>query len=301
MAAIALPRPLTPVTLIRRVNRFAVEVRAVGTHRRLYLHLPNSGRMSELLRTGVRGMAHLAPRPGGRTRGTLVIVRHRGRWVGVDARVPNRLFEAGLRMGTLVPFDGYRVWRREVRFRGGRVDFTLEGAEGTCLVETKSCNRVEDGVALFPDAPTTRGARHLVALSRAAREGRRAAVVWFVQRDDTHVLRADETADPVFAAAARDAAAAGVELYAYACRVTPGRVAVLRPIPVETGKEVQGEPRPAVRGGRRRTVPRPATGTAETATVVPQDREAVVPGLAVAVKRSMTAARVRRAARPARP
>ncbi|MDQ7844444.1 MAG: DNA/RNA nuclease SfsA [Armatimonadota bacterium] len=228
---VPLPRPLVAVRIIRRVNRFAVLARR--RDRRLYLYLPNSGRMTELLRPGTRGMALLTHRPG-RTAGTLLLVRHGGRWVGMDARWPNRLFEAALRRRALAAFRAYAVWRREVPFGGGRIDFVLRSRRGRCLVETKSCNRVDGGVALFPDAPTRRGARHLEALARAAARGRRAAVVWFVLRDDARLLRPFVEADPAFARAARRAAARGVMLAAYTCRITPRRVVVLRRIAVRT-------------------------------------------------------------------
>ncbi len=218
------------MTVIVRRNRFAVDVRR--GRRRLRLHLPNPGRMEELLVPGARGLAVLAPTRGRRTAGTLLLVRHRGRWVGMDARLPNRLFEEALRQGALAPFRGYLRWRREVALRGSRIDFVLEGPAGRCLVETKSCNRVDHGVALFPDAPTARGAAHLRLLARAASGGRRAAVVWFVQRDDARTLRPFAEVDPQFAQAVAQAARAGVELYAYRCRVTPQAVTVGRAIPV---------------------------------------------------------------------
>mgnify|MGYP003859577317 CR=1 FL=1 len=219
------------MVVVRRVNRFAVAARCRGCL--LYLHLPNSGRMGELLRPGARGMAYLHAKRSGRTDGVLLLVRHRGRWVGLDARMPNRLFAAALDAGTLRPFCGYARPRPEVRFPGGRIDYVLEGRTVPCLVETKSCNRVDGSVALFPDAPSARGARHLRTLAAAVRRGWRAAVVWFVQRDDATVLRPFAAADPVFAAEAQRAAARGVEFYAYTCRVTLREMALRRQIPVD--------------------------------------------------------------------
>lgn len=247
--SLPLPSPLARVTLVGRRNRFAVEVRA--GRRLVVLHLPNSGRMQELLVKGAAGLAVLSSGRRGRTRGTLVLVRHRGRWVGVDARLPNRLFEEALRTGALPSFRGYRRWQREVPVSGCRIDFALDGPAGRCLVETKSCNRVDDGVALFPDAPTARGAAHLRLLARAARAGRRAAVVWFVQRDDARTLRPFAEADPQFAQAAADAARAGVEFHAYACRVGPRAVTVTRAIPVV----VDADPTPGPRWRARRRRP----------------------------------------------
>ncbi|HEY8394650.1 MAG TPA: DNA/RNA nuclease SfsA [Thermaerobacter sp.] len=252
LATVPLPGPLAPVRLRRRLNRFAVEVEAAwpgaAAGRPLVLHLPNSGRMEELLQAGTEGRARLIPQPGRRTAGELLLVRYAGRWVSVDARMPNRLFAACLEAASLPPFAGYQRWQSEVRWGAGRIDFLLrrgvspeashpdpagDGRPDLCLVETKSCNLVEDGVALFPDAPTLRGARHLEELRQAVTEGHRAAVVWFVQRDDASVLRPHRRADPAFARALAEAVAAGVEAYAYRCLVTPAAIDVLEPIPVE--------------------------------------------------------------------
>lgn len=230
---VPLPSPLTPVWIRQRRNRFTVEAQLADDGQWVMLHLPNSGRMQELLTPGTRGLAFLEHLPQRRTSGTLYLVRYQGRWVSVDARMPNRLFARCLEEEGLPPFRGYPSWRAEVRWGQCRVDFLLEApGRPPCLVETKSCNLVEDGLALFPDAPTTRGTRHLLELAAAVQEGYRAAVVWFVQRDDAAALAPHRTADPDFAHALAHARSAGVEAYAYRCRVDPGGVRVLGPIPV---------------------------------------------------------------------
>ncbi|MDR7485426.1 MAG: DNA/RNA nuclease SfsA [Armatimonadota bacterium] len=229
---VLLPQPLHPAVFERRANRFAARLRLKDS-RRIYAHLPNSGRMTDLLVPGARCLIHVVPASGRRTHGTMCLVRHGGRWVGLDARLPNVVFEAMLQAGGSPPFTRVRSWRREIRVDGARIDFALATADGTWLVETKSCNRVEGGVALFPDGPTARGTRHLEALTRAARRGIRTAVVWFVQRADARRLQPDADSDPAFTAAAAAAARAGVRFYAYLCRPTPKRVTVHRLIPVD--------------------------------------------------------------------
>ncbi len=215
------------------MNRFAAEVEVRGHTR--YVYLPNSGRMTELLGRGVRVWVH--PGRKGKTWGTLLLVRHNRRWVGLDSHLPNRLWELALQRGGLPPVVGITGWEREVWVEGERVDFRVRTADGVWLVETKSCNRVVGGVALFPDAPTSRGARHLRLLARFAATGGRAAVVWFVQRDDAHRLRLDAQADPELTTAAAEAVQAGVVFCAYRCRVDPHAVAVDDLIPVEVPGE----------------------------------------------------------------
>ncbi|MCS7173961.1 MAG: DNA/RNA nuclease SfsA [Armatimonadetes bacterium] len=214
---------------MRRLNRFAAEVEVRGDVRTV--HLPNSGRMEELLVRGAAVRVH--PTGSRRTWGTLLLVRHHRRWVGLDSHLPNRLWEEACRAGGLPPVVGVQIWEREVRLDGERVDFQVQTKWGIWLVETKSCNRVANGVALFPDAPTARGARHLRLLARLARRGTRAAVVWFVQRDDAVRLRLDPLADPDLATAGGQAVRAGVVLCAYRCRVDLRAVRVQDPIPVE--------------------------------------------------------------------
>lgn len=230
------PKELVPVRIVRRLNRFTIEVwpdHECEQDVPLRLHLPNSGRMQELLVPSAQGLAVFDGGGERKTAGTLLLVHYGGRWVSVDARMPNRLFEAGMKSGSYPPFSDYSRWRSEVSWGRGRIDFRLSvpGASDF-LVETKSCNLVEDGLALFPDAPTERGARHLTELAEAVEAGLRAAVVWFVQRDDALRLAAHRDADPAFAQALDAARAVGVETYAYRCRVDPSGVEVVGEIPV---------------------------------------------------------------------
>lgn len=233
---VAWPQPLTPVRVVRRLNRFVVEALPAGggCGTALRLHLPNSGRIQELLVPGAEGRARLWPGEDRRTAGERLLVRYAGHWVSVDARMPNRLFDACLEPGALPAFAGAMSWRREVRWGAGRIDFRVDmpGGSPPWLVETKSCNLVEDGVALFPDAPTERGARHLRDLAEAVAGGYRAAVVWFVQRHDAHRLEPHRRADPDFARALAEAVSAGVEAQAYRCLVTEAAIRVVDPIPV---------------------------------------------------------------------
>lgn len=103
---------------------------------------------------------------------------------------------------------------------------------GPVWVETKSVTLVEDGVALFPDAPTLRGQRHLGQLMEQARRGEGAAVVFVVQRPDAEAFAPNARADPAFAARLTEATAAGVRVCAYACAVSRGEIRVAQALPV---------------------------------------------------------------------
>lgn len=220
---------LVDALLVRRLNRFAARVEVAG--REALAHIPNSGRMRELLYPGSRVL--VAPRAGLRkTPFDLLMAGEGGRLVSVDARLPPRLLEEALRVGRLPGLENFDTLRREVRVGSSRLDLLCCGPEGPCLIETKSVTLVREGVALFPDAPTTRGTRHLEELQRAVESGHAAAVVFVIQRDDAECLRPFDEADPAFASALR-AISPAVRLLAYNCRVARGEVAIARRVPVE--------------------------------------------------------------------
>ena len=218
-------------SFVARDNRFRVTVEVGG--REVWAHLPNSGRLGELLVPGRRAILVERPAAGRKTGYDLNLIEHEGRWVSVDARLPNDLVEEALAAGQLEPLAGYASLRREVTFGRNRFDFLLESAgRPPCLVEVKSITLVIDGLGCFPDAVTARGRRQVNELAQAVRSGYRAAVVFCVQRDDATGMRPHDESDPEFARALRDAAAQGVEVYAYACRVEPGAVEIMRRLPV---------------------------------------------------------------------
>jgi len=223
---------LIPATFIKRDNRFRVTVRVKG--RLVWAHLPNSGRLRELLVPGRCVLLAAAQAPGRLTPYDLLMVDLDGTLVSIDARMPSRLLYEALRVGRLEEFAGYAEVRREVTYGQSRLDLVLEGGAdgGRCFIEAKSVTLVEDGVALFPDAPTQRGRRHLRELARARAEGHRAAVVFVVQRDDAISSSPHDEADPAFGQALREAAQAGVEVYAYKCRVSEREVTLDAPLPM---------------------------------------------------------------------
>jgi len=141
-------------------------------------------------------------------------------WVSLNTTMPNRLVDLALRSGELEEFAGWSYVRREVSFGSSRLDFLLENdAGGRLYVEAKSVTLVEDGVALFPDAVTARGARHLEELIRAVRAGHQAAVFFVLQRPDASRIVAARRIDPVFADTLVRAEQAGVRVLARRCAV----------------------------------------------------------------------------------
>ena len=226
-----LTQDLVDGRFVRRLNRFAALVEVAG--REVMVHVANSGRLKELLVPGYRMLLRPVSGDHRKCGYDLALVDVGSALVSADARLPNPLLAEAVAQGNLPEFLGYTSIRREVVFGESRLDFLLEGPDGCCYVETKSVTLVVDGVAWFPDAPTIRGVKHLNHLAQLVGLGHRAAVVFVIQREDARAFSPHDTADPEFGAALRRSVAAGVEAYAYRCRVTEGELTLADRVPVK--------------------------------------------------------------------
>jgi len=227
-----IPHPLLRGTFLVRENRFRARVRLAG--REVAAHVPNSGRLTELLAPGRHVLLADARAPHRVTDYDLSMVELPHTLVSIDARLPNDLVQEAFEDGALPQFAGLTSAQREVRHGESRLDFLLEadGDADQCLVEVKSVTLVQQGIARFPDAMTERGSRHLRELRRAHREGARAAVVFVIQRGDARAFGPHDESDPLFGEVLREVAAAGVEVYAHTCRVTSHEIDLQRQVPV---------------------------------------------------------------------
>jgi sugar fermentation stimulation protein A len=220
--------PLIPGRFVRRDNRFRATVAIAG--REAWAHVPNSGRLGELFTPGRPVWLSPAGDPARKTAYDLRLVDYQGTLVSVDARLPNHLLAEALAAGALPDLD-YPEIRPEVVYGDSRLDFRLTGPRGICWLETKSVTLVTEGLAQFPDAPTARGRKHLHELINIRHSGRRAVVIFVVQRPDATRFAPHRRADPLFAAALQEAAAAGVEIRAFNCHVSLESIALAAEIP----------------------------------------------------------------------
>jgi sugar fermentation stimulation protein A len=220
---------LHEATFVARPNRFVVDALLGGEVVRA--HLADRGRLRETLVPGARLL--LAERDGAAraTRFQAVAAYVGERLASIDTQLPNRLIAAALRAGALPMFAAYTHIRPEARVGSSRFDFQLSGPQGQCLLEVKSAGLIVDGCALFPDAPTDRGARHLRELADHAHQGTRTAVL-FVAQGTAAAIAMYRAIDPAFADELGRAAAAGVEVYGFSCPITPAGIALGEAVPV---------------------------------------------------------------------
>ncbi len=210
-----------------RPNRFIAHVELDGAVQ--VCHVKNTGRCRELLVPGRTVYLERSRNPARRTAYDLIAVDKDGRLINMDAQAPNRVFGEFAAGGGFLP--GLTVIRPEYAWEDSRFDFYLEDRDGPILVEVKGVTLEENGQVLFPDAPTERGVKHLRGLTRAVERGWRAAAVFVVQMEGVSRFRPNDATHPAFGQALRQAAAVGVSVRVYDCRVTPGSLAIRGPVP----------------------------------------------------------------------
>ena len=214
-------KPLLRGVLLKRRQRFLADVRlADGTQ--VTAHCPNSGSMLGCLVPGSPVRLSESRNPRRRLPYTWEMVRVGRTWVGINTQWPNRLVEEALGEGRIPELAGYGVLRREVPVgEGCRMDLLLRNGRECCYVEVKNVTLASEGVALFPDAVTQRGTRHLRVLMDMAARGHRAVMLYVVQREDCQRFRPAQSIDPQYARTLREAVASGVEVLVYRARVRP--------------------------------------------------------------------------------
>ena len=219
-------------TLLDRPNRFLGRVILEGEVVEAFI--PNPGRMYELMVKGALVYLRENQGPHRKTRFDLIAVKYQGLTISIDSNLPNRFIKQQLSEHKLDFFKDYETVIPEPKIFEGRLDFKLQGNEVT-LIEVKSCTLVEDRRAIFPDAPTSRGARHMYSLSKVLDQGiaDRAAVIFVIQRPDPEICSPNDMTDRDFGNALRYAHQNGVEIFPLVTKLDNWKLKLLRRIPYD--------------------------------------------------------------------
>lgn len=210
-----------------RPNRFIAYVDIDGQE--TVCHVKNTGRCKELLIPGVKVWCERSSNPNRKTAYDLIAVEKGSRLINMDSQAPNAAAKTWLLAGDLGTIENLRP---ETLHKDSRFDFSFTKDGKPCLLEVKGVTLETDGVCAFPDAPTTRGAKHLAGLTEAARNGYGAYVLFVIQMENVKYLHPNDATDPNFGAALREAAANGVQVLAVDCAVTADSMVIRNPVPV---------------------------------------------------------------------
>lgn len=219
---------ITRASFVSRENRFVATVRLHGEETKV--HVKNTGRCRELLVPGATVYLVDSGRPERKYRYDLVAVEKGDLLVNMDSQAPNVVFAEFLRRGGLM--DGVTYIKPEFQYGASRMDFYFEQEGERHLVEVKGVTLEENGVCRFPDAPTSRGSRHLRELIQAREEGIQGWICFVVQMDHMSRLEPNWRTDPEFSRTLCLAAEAGVQVRAFGCHVRPQGLEIVSELPV---------------------------------------------------------------------
>ena len=242
------PTKLIKGTLIKRYKRFLADVTLTNGDE-ITAHCANPGAMLGLKAPGQTVWLSPATNPKRKLKYSWELTEiktenatqntQENTLVGINTSHPNKLIEEAIHNGTITQLQNYPNLKREVKYgENSRIDILLQSqtAEQTpaCYVEVKNVHLVrKPGLAEFPDSVTTRGSKHLKELANMREKGQRAVMIYCIQREDATAFSLAQDIDPTYAATFEDAIKAGVEAYAYRCKITPKEMTVRKEVPIK--------------------------------------------------------------------
>ena len=226
------PKKLIHGHLIKRYKRFLADVK-LDDNTEITAHCTNSGTMKSCLENGAEVYLTPVNDPKRKTKFTWEMIKINGDWVGINTGNPNKLAFDAISAGTIPELAGYTNVKREVKFSDSRFDVFAENESEKCFIEVKNVSLKEGRYALFPDAVTTRGQKHLRTLMEVKANGMRAVMLYIIQRSDVEIFAPAKDIDPQYAALLKQAVAAGVEVIPMQAKVTPEKIELVKKLPFE--------------------------------------------------------------------
>lgn len=220
---------LQEAVFLKRPNRFRAQI-CIGRKEEV-CHVKNTGRLGELLLPGAKVLVEPAAAGAKRkTKYSLICVKKDGQWVNIDSQAPNRLAEEWIAAGGFL--KDVTLIKREQKYGNSRFDLYVEAGGERWFIEVKGVTLNVNGTAMFPDAPTERGKKHVEELAACRKDGYRSAVLFVIQMKGVHRFTPFEERQPEFAAALRMAQRAGVTIRAVDCQVDREEIRIDQPVPV---------------------------------------------------------------------
>jgi sugar fermentation stimulation protein A len=218
--------------LIKRYKRFLADIE-LDDGTQVTAHCTNSGTMKTCLEDGAEVYLTPVNDPKRRTKFTWEMIKIDERWVGINTNNPNKIAFEAVRDNQIPELSGYDFVKREVKFGDSRFDVMAQKEGETCFIEVKNVTMKVGEAALFPDAVTTRGRKHLNTLMEVKKQGMRAVMLYIIQRMDVDRFGPADDIDPEYGKALREAYREGVEIIPMQAEVTPEGIELVRKLDFE--------------------------------------------------------------------
>lgn len=229
--------PLVHGTLIKRYKRFLADIE-LETGEIITAHCPNTGTMLSCSAPDSPVALSISANPKRKYPHTLEMVMDNSTWVGVNTARTNALVREAIENGQINEFKHPLTVKSEIKTsEHTRLDLQVIDGSGPTYIEVKNCSLAVSNCAMFPDAVTKRGTKHLVELIRLTGTGQKSCIFFLVQRMDADHFSPATHIDPTYSAALQEAKAAGVMVLAYQAEVNPEGIRVVRPLPDIVGEK----------------------------------------------------------------
>lgn len=225
--------PLQQGTLIKRYKRFLADIRLPDGNE-ITIHCPNSGSMRGCSEPGSPVCYSRSDNPKRKYPHTLEMVHNGKTWIGVNTSRTNGIVAEAIEKRQINELSTFDAIKREIKTSdGSRLDLMLETGGQQTYIEVKNCSLAENGRALFPDAVTARGTKHLRELERLVGGGHGGVIFFLVQRLDCDNFSPAAAIDPTYSATLGEVFRKGVQILVYQARVTPESIDIVRSLPVK--------------------------------------------------------------------
>ncbi|WP_089609916.1 DNA/RNA nuclease SfsA [Dehalobacterium formicoaceticum] len=210
---------ITKATFLHRPNRFIAHVLIDGKEE--IVHVKNTGRCRELLQPEAQVILEKSSNPNRKTKYSLIAVYKGGLLVNIDSQAPNTVVFEGIQDHQIPEINEVITLKKEMTFGRSRFDLYFENGRGQQgFIEVKGVTLENQGVAMFPDAPTLRGTKHIREMIRAVEEGYQGYIFFLLQMKEIKYFTPNTLMDPKFSEAISAAHDAGVKILAYDALVT---------------------------------------------------------------------------------
>ncbi len=222
-------KPLVKGTLLKRYKRFLADVK-LENGETVTAHCTNSGTMKTAIEEGAEVYLTHHNNPNRKTQYTWEMIKINGHWVGINTNHPNQIAFEAVKNGEIEKLQGYTSVKREVKKGKSRIDIFASNEKEACFIEVKNVTMKSGKKAVFPDAVTVRGLKHLNELIEARAEGYRAVMLYVIQRMDVDSFGPAREIDPEYSKKLDEAIEKGVEVIAVQVKVTPEEIRIEREV-----------------------------------------------------------------------